>query len=230
MKIDYGQDFLEGLKNDFWHENKDIILSKFIKGPTVLDAGCGNGSLSIKIAKRGYKVTAIDDYVNYFNIAKKNAKGLNIKFIEGDLIKYNFKEKFDTIILSGVIEHIKDDINLLKKMKNFLKDKGNIIILTSAYPFLYSNFDRSIGHYRRYSKKGLIKIIKKSGLKVKLIKNWNILGIPILIITKLLGNVPVSNKNFDKTFLNKTLNYWFRLFENKMLLHIGLDFIVVAKK
>jgi len=111
-----------------------------------------------------------------------------------------------------------------------LKPNGRMILLTSAYPGLYSNFDKSVGHYRRYSRKDLSSKISSVGFNIKFLKNWDILGIPILFITKLTGKVPVSDDGLNNKLLNYLLDKWFIIFENKMIIPVGLDLIVMAEK
>lgn len=58
---------------------------------------------------------------------------------------------FDSILYVDVLEHIADDKNELHEASLHLKKGSFLVVLSPAYPFLYSPFDRSIGHYRRYT-------------------------------------------------------------------------------
>jgi 2-polyprenyl-3-methyl-5-hydroxy-6-metoxy-1,4-benzoquinol methylase len=82
----------------------------------------------------------------------------NCKIINGTLDTLNKNEKFDCIIYIDVLEHIKDDATEIKKAAELLKQDGNLIILSPAYNFLFSPFDKAIGHYRRYTRKSLCAI------------------------------------------------------------------------
>lgn len=55
------------------------------------------------------KIIAIDIDKEQIEKNRKNNTFSNIEFIEGDLRKLNFKEKFDLIICIDVLEHIKED-------------------------------------------------------------------------------------------------------------------------
>ncbi|MBS3175094.1 class I SAM-dependent methyltransferase [Candidatus Woesearchaeota archaeon] len=227
------QDYLWKLQeNDFWHKNKDRILIKLVKPGTVLDIGAGTGSFSIKLAKLGMKVTYIDASEKYYKIAKAKAQKekVNIKFLNRYFPSKKIKNKYDNIIISGFIEHIEDDAKLLKDIYKLLNPKGRIILLTSAYPFLYSNFDKSVGHYRRYKKSELQNKMEKVGFNVKFLKYWDILGIPILFITKIIGKIPVETNSLDNKILNFLLDKWFIIFENKMVIPVGLDLIAMGEK
>ncbi len=228
------QDYLWELEeNDFWHKNKDRVLTKLVKNGSVLDIGAGTGSFSIKLAKAGMKTAYIDASEKYYKIAKERAKEYNlnnIKFYNEYFPSKRIKERFDNVVISGFIEHVEDDVNLLREIYKLLNPYGRVILLTSAYPWLYSNFDKSVGHYRRYTKKELKLKMESVGFKVKFLKYWDVIGIPILIITKITGKVPVSTEGLNNKLLNYILDKFFIIFENKMILPFGLDLICMGEK
>jgi hypothetical protein len=62
------------------------------------------------------------------------------------------------IVYIDVLEHIENDVDELSRAATLLKESGHLIVLSPAHQWLYTPFDREIGHYRRYSKKSLIEI------------------------------------------------------------------------
>ena len=77
-------------------------------------------------------------------------------------------KKFDTIIYIDVLEHIEDDKKEMQLSADLLKTNGHLIILSPAFPFLYSPFDKEIGHFRRYTSTSLKTAIPASLEMVKL--------------------------------------------------------------
>lgn len=63
------------------------------------------------------------------------------------------ESRFDTFIYIDVLEHIEDDQAELREAAARLGPGGRLIVLSPAFNFLFSPFDRSIGHYRRYDKR-----------------------------------------------------------------------------
>lgn len=63
--------------------------------------------------------------------------------------------KFDTILYIDVIEHLENDKNEIDYAKSLLNENGYLIVLVPAHNYLFSDFDKAIGHYRRYNKKML---------------------------------------------------------------------------
>lgn len=82
---------------------------------TVLDIGCGDGSVAFDVAARAKKVVGIDIDAPNITIAQKRFSRPNMSFTVGDATTYPFAESFDVIILSNVLEHIKDRITFLQK-------------------------------------------------------------------------------------------------------------------
>jgi len=95
-----------------------FFLDNISKGSRVLDIGCGIGFLAYKLSKKASVVNAIDIDQKAIQFAKKRFNNENIQYIYGDIMDFEFKEKFDYIILSNVLEHIKERKKLLDRIKN----------------------------------------------------------------------------------------------------------------
>ncbi|MFH0853287.1 MAG: class I SAM-dependent methyltransferase [bacterium] len=91
----------------------------------VIDIGCGKGDNTYDIAKKAKQVTGIDFSSNNINFAQKHYTRENLTFIIGDAVKHNFKNRFDKIVLSNVLEHIEDRTSFLSK----LHDISDVILI-----------------------------------------------------------------------------------------------------
>jgi SAM-dependent methyltransferase len=69
----------------------------------------------------------------------------------------------DAIGMFDFIEHFADDTGPLKAAYNLLNPGGVLFISVPAHQSLYSNSDRMMGHYRRYSKKSLTELLVHAG-------------------------------------------------------------------
>lgn len=76
---------------------------------------------------------------------------------------------FDTCIYIDVLEHIEDDHAELEAATAHLVSGGRLIVLSPAFNFLYSPFDKSIGHFRRYDKKMFEQLTPRDGRIEKMI-------------------------------------------------------------
>jgi SAM-dependent methyltransferase len=73
--------------------------------------------------------------------------------------------RFDTILYIDVLEHIAGDRLELAHAASRLRAGGRIVVLCPAHDWLYSQFDRALGHYRRYEK-GQLEALCPEGLAV----------------------------------------------------------------
>tara|TARA_B100000795_G_scaffold269343_1_gene258461 strand:+ start:3477 stop:4190 length:714 start_codon:yes stop_codon:yes gene_type:complete len=175
---------IKNQKKHWWFQARKKIIDQIISNTksnrknTILDFGAGSGVNLGMLAK--YGLVDIHEQNKYARtLIKKNKK---IKNLYSTLnIKKNF---YDLILVADVIEHVKEPKKLLKKLKKFLKKDGCILITVPAYQFLFSKKDDALGHYRRYNKKSLKKVLH--GFSIERISYFNtFLCIPIIIMTLL---------------------------------------------
>ena len=63
--------------------------------------------------------------------------------------------RFDTVLYIDVLEHVENDSAEMERASALLRTQGTLIVLSPAYQWLYTPFDRAIGHVRRYQKRTL---------------------------------------------------------------------------
>lgn len=97
----------------------EFFVTRVKPGERVLDIGCGKGEIAYEIAtKTGGSVVGIDYNEKWLNCARKNYKHPKLEFILKDAEEYLPPGKFDTVILSNVLEHIEKRISLLQKVND----------------------------------------------------------------------------------------------------------------
>jgi len=75
---------------------------------------------------------------------------------EGTIRMLPPEASFDTILYIDVLEHIDDDRGELRESAQRLRRGGYLIVLAPAHMWLFSPFDRAIGHFRRYTRRSLV--------------------------------------------------------------------------
>ena len=105
--------------------------------------------------------------------------------VQGTLSSLKQNVLFDTIIYIDVLEHIEHDKKEIETAAQLLKPKGHLIILSPAFGFLYSSFDKAIGHYRRYKKQELENLIPVS-LKKKSLRYLDSAGFLMSLTNRLV--------------------------------------------
>ncbi len=109
------------------------ILDQVQPGETVLDAGCGEGALSVMLAKKGAIVTGTDISEPNIVAAKKYAaeNDVTINFLVADIENLPFNnDSFDVVVSSHVLEHIPDFDKGLKEIVRIGKSKTVVAIPT----------------------------------------------------------------------------------------------------
>jgi len=206
-------------------------IKPFINGK-VLEIGSGIGNISQVFIKEGNDIDLSDirdQYINFLNDKFPNNKVLKIDLVHSDFDKVygHLFGTYDLVFALNVIEHIENDKLAIKNICKLLKTNGIIYILVPAYQSLYNNFDKSLLHFRRYTKKSLKKIFQSN---LKFIKSWyfNFAGI---FGWYLVGNIlkkeiiPESNMK-----LYNFLTPIFKIIDIITLRSIGLSVVVVFKK
>lgn len=167
--------------DDFTYNTLLFLLKKYLKkGNSVLDVGCGVGTVALYIGSLGHNVLGIDVSERGVGIAKQNASNLkvdnNVKFEKMDFAHSLPRQKFDAIVCTEVLEHLKSDKNAVSNMRSLLK-RGGIVIASSPslnaplykMGFL-KKFDHKVGHLRRYNLQGFKKLFSDRGFRILEIK------------------------------------------------------------
>jgi len=84
----------------------------------------------------------------------------------------------DTVVCLNVLEHIEDHEAALRSMHAVLaKAGGRLVLLVPAYASLYSDLDRGLGHYRRYERDELRRLVEAAGFEVETEFRFNLMGL-----------------------------------------------------
>ncbi len=86
------------------------------------------------------------------------------------------EEPVDSVVAINVLEHIEDDAGALRSLATAVQPGGSIVLWVPGYQQLYGEFDRKVGHVRRYTPATLASAVRRAGLDVELVKPVNLLG------------------------------------------------------
>ena len=137
-----------------------------------------------------------------------------------------------------MIEHIKNDDEVIEFFSKVLKNDGNILITVPAYNFLYTERDKVLGHFRRYNS-NMLKEITKKYFKIIKLSYYNFflffLSLILFISLKLfkIKSLTTSPENTPNYFFN---NLFYKIFslEKFFLKYLNFPFggsiVYLAKK
>lgn len=95
------------------------------------------------------------------------------------------QERFDAILYIDVLEHIADDQAELCHVSQHLATGGHLVILAPAHQWLFSEFDKSVGHYRRYAKASLTDVMPQE-LRLCSLRYLDSAGVMLSLANRLL--------------------------------------------
>src|SRR5215208_5463768 len=137
-----------------WKNYFGRFIKPYLKG-NILEVGAGIGGTTMHLCDGSQKQwTCLEpDPALYEELEKKiRNKELpscctSVKGVIQDLPE---DQRFDAIMYIDVIEHIENYKAELEAAERHLMNGGYLIVLIPAHQFVYSPFDKSIGHYKRY--------------------------------------------------------------------------------
>ncbi len=199
-------------------------------GQRILELGSGIGNMSqhLPLRERLILSDVEDSFVKNLNEKFHPQGPLSVRKLDGISGQGLEQENLDTVVSFNVLEHVPDDVSLLKDLRTLLlnsKAPGpkRIVTLAPAHPWAYTPVDKEFGHFRRYSDSNFRSLLLQAGGGPLSRKNYysRYMNIPALvgwcINGKLLGkkNIGVENvKAFEflcpiirpiDDFLHKTL-------------------------
>lgn len=211
-------------------------IKPFCKGD-IMEIGSGLGNISKYFLQDGASILLSDIRQGYCE-KLKNRFGHNEKFLDAqviDLTDERFDEKsrphlskYDTVFALNVVEHIQDDAKAIANCKKLLKENGHLVILVPSYQWLYCEFDKGLGHYRRYNKATLAHLFVQNGFTILHKQHFNFIGIFGWAVSgKILKKESIPEGQMR---LYNTLVPFFRIVDQLIFRSMGLSTIVVGKK
>jgi SAM-dependent methyltransferase len=200
----------------------------------ILDVGAGSGFFTKKIlsdtlANEGWCVD-----ISYDKNADKLENGNSIKYRKSiDAVNA------DLVLLMDVLEHVDDDIGLLRQYIDKVPAGAYFLISVPAFNFLWSGHDVFLGHKRRYNLKQIEEVVTASGLEILHGSYYFALVLPIAILLRMIRNIVSGDQYKAKSQLSKhssVINKFLSLLSAfevpffKINRFAGLTIFVVAKK
>lgn len=160
-------------KTYWWHKGKlyllDSLLASVLKKlkarTSILEIGCGTG-ITLQALEKWGDVTGLDVSEEALSYCKN--LGLK-KLIHGDLSAIDlgkYRKSFDLVVALDVLEHIQDDVSVIKKVKTLLTEDGVFLINVPAHKFLWSEHDEALHHKRRYKMNELVRKLEDAGFNI----------------------------------------------------------------
>jgi len=139
--------------------------------PRVLDAGAGRGTLSRALARRGYRVIALEESAAFVDYLRRGPAMENpspaVRVVQGDVAALPLAAgQFAAVVCGEVLEHLADDAAAAAELARVLAPGGLLVATVPAGRARYGWLDRWAGHARRYDREELGALVEGAGLAV----------------------------------------------------------------
>ena len=249
IEISYPKDMFEQYDTEtdagYWviHRSNEILreLKQFGLSQLV-EVGAGTGSVCGFLAQNGIDITAIEP----LKAGAKSIRKKGVQTICGRLEIVNFPaESIKAYGVFDVLEHIENPSQLLDEMYRTLEPGGYLFATVPCGQWLWGELDKSLGHYRRYSKRTINEVVSRSGFTpIRSRYLFLTLVLPALILRAIPFRLGIqrSEQQVFKTIqseqssniaVNRTMKFVlsFESFISKFMpLPYGLTLLIIFKK
>ena len=151
-------------------------------GGCVLEIGAGIGNFTGNLAASCRRLVSVEPNEFCFDQLAGKAKSLeNVRVLQATVEALDGvldpAERFDSVVLMNVLEHIRDDMAALAALASRLAPGGRMVVLVPACQWAFGPTDERLGHFRRYDKPGARKVFVQAGLRVVFQRYYNFAGL-----------------------------------------------------
>jgi SAM-dependent methyltransferase len=174
--------------SDLWgprHTYRESLMIRVLRprlhGKRLLNAGCGAGSLTMRLLDKGFDVTSLDASEPSIDDLSARVGELypdrDLPVMVGDVCELPFSDReFDGAVCGEVLEHLDDDRAAVGEIARVLRPGGLLVATVPANPWRYDWADHWAGHRRRYTREGFEELVTGAGLERVEVIPW---GFPV---------------------------------------------------
>lgn len=226
ISVETGSANLEFMKYAVNYNNHltNLLTRNLTTNSSILDFGAGTGEFALRLVEKGFEVSVLE-------VEQKLADNLKrIGFPTSTAITEIPDSSFSFVYSLNVLEHIENDTEALKLISSKLTSDGKIILYLPAFNILFSEMDKRVGHYRRYSKKSIRRALIDGGFEVELMRYSDFLGFCATLLYKVTpnrnGSVSIRTIRFFDSYIYPMNKIFDRVFGNLC----GKNIFIVARK
>lgn len=205
-------------ESHWWYRARRNILSDLIERrialpprPRILEIGCGTGH-NVLMLKRFGEVDAIEIDEKARTLASARL-GKPVGTAPLPELTGVEEAAYDLIAILDVLEHVEADEQALSSIAGKLKPGGRILLTVPAHPWMWSAHDVVNHHQRRYTRRSLVDVIARAGLKADMLSYFNSLLFPLAAAARLAGRI-TGKQDSDDTLPPAPVNSLFEALFN----------------
>lgn len=164
-------------------------LTRGLKKKSILDVGAGSGFFSKHLLQNVGVEQAICIDPNYEEERDETVAGKSLSFRRS-----SEQGNADLILMMDVLEHVEDDLALLKDYVDKVPVGARFVITVPAFSFLWSPHDVFLGHYRRYNLSQVSDLVDRAGLELERGCYFFGLVFPLAALVRILSKSGTGNE------------------------------------
>ena len=194
----------------WWHVAKrELVLSllkKYLPAPgRLVEGGVGSARNLLEFQKIGYDVTGFDIMPEAIEHGRR--RGVDDVRVHDLAEAWPLEdESVRAVVLLDVLEHMEDPIAVLKNAKRVLQPGGGVVFTVPAYPWMFSEWDKQLGHFRRYTTAEAKRQARESGLKIEWLNRWNAFTLPAAMAVRGVEKIRPRRTQPDFPAVSPTVN------------------------
>jgi SAM-dependent methyltransferase len=148
-------------------------------GKDVAEVGAGIGSVSRLLLELPIeRLAAFEPSANMFPLLAEAVRGdARASTVNGVFDALQAGRGYDAVLYVNVLEHVEHEREELAAAHAALRPGGHLLVFVPALAWLYSDFDREVGHFRRYSRDALERVVAHAGFEVVEARWFDVAGI-----------------------------------------------------
>ena len=148
-------------------------------GKDVAEVGAGIGSISRLLLEQPIeRLAAFEPSANMFpHLAEAVRADSRVTAVHGVFDASQAGRGYDSVLYVNVLEHVEHEREELAAAHAALRPGGHLLVFVPALAWLFSDFDREVGHFRRYSKDALERVVEHAGFEVVDSRWFDVAGI-----------------------------------------------------
>jgi SAM-dependent methyltransferase len=152
----------------FWFRARNRLIVELLAGVTrpgdrFLEVGCGTGYV-LRAAVDGCAIKATGGELSAEALAYARRRVPEAELFQLEATSLPFQDEFQAAGAFDVLEHIEDDVAVLRGLCRAVRPGGHVLITVPQHPWLWSTFDEAASHVRRYRRRELLQRATRAGL------------------------------------------------------------------
>jgi SAM-dependent methyltransferase len=229
---------------NYWFRARNALVlwalrTYFVGARTYLEVGCGTGFVLQGIAEAMPQLSISAGEVSGTALPYAASRVPRAEILQMDARAIPFADHFDVVGLFDVIEHVEDDLRVLKAAARALHAGGGLLITVPQHSFLWSRFDERAMHVRRYAARELRDKITAAGFEVVMMTSYVSLLLPLMMLSRWYRRRPRPGvDDLSEMRIGRTMNAALEAIlsaERRLIVHgarfpAGGSLLVVARR